>query len=221
MWVKICANTNEQDVLKAASLGADAVGFVFAASPRHVSAAQVRMICAGLPPEVERIGVFPPFDAEVIAAIVEEAGLQTVQLHGGLDLRLADWVRAVVREEISLIHTVAWRVDDPNAGTQVLKQLQELAEEHPNTRVLLDAGIGESSGGLGVAFDWVAARRVLEQVEGLRVIVAGGLTPANVLEAIQQLAPCGVDVASGVERAPGMKDEAKLAAFIAAARTHG
>lgn len=221
MWVKICANTNEHDVLKAASLGADAVGFVFAPSPRHVSAAQVRTMCAQLPPEVERVGVFAPRDAEVIAAIVAEAGLDTVQLHGGLDLRLADWMRAVVREEISLIHTVAWRVDDPDAAKQVLRQLKELAAEHPNARVLLDAKVGGISGGLGVRFDWAAARTVLEQAEGLRVIVAGGLTPLNVRQAVDQLAPYGVDVASGVEQVPGIKEEAKVAAFIAAARSAG
>ncbi len=221
MWVKICANTNLEDALEAARLGADAVGFVFAPSVRQVQAAQVRAITERMRAGLERVGVFAAGDAAEVAGAVREAGLTAVQLHGGLDLALAGRLRALLGPEIEIIHTLHWAVDSgAETEAQVRAGLAELAAADPGARVLVDAKVGAASGGLGVRFNWERARPVLREARqaGLRVIVAGGLRPENVAEAISVLAPFGVDVASGVERSPGRKDAEKLRAFMENAR---
>ena len=114
-----------------------------------------------------------------------------------------------------------WAVDaGADAEARVRASLTELADAEPGARVLVDAKVGKASGGLGVRFDWKRARPVFDEAReaGLRVIVAGGLRPENVEEAIAVLQPYGVDVASGVERSPGRKDQARLRAFIENAR---
>ena len=220
MWIKICANTNLADALLAAELGADAVGFVFARSLRQVGVAQVREIMGQLSDSVERVGVFAGGEAVRVAEAAVEAGLNAVQMHGGLDLRWADELRRQVGPEISLIHTVHWQVgEDDAAEREVRAQLQDLAAAKLGERVLIDAKIGAASGGLGVRFDWGRAKAVLEEAAtGLEVIVAGGLRPENVAEAVRTLRPFGVDVASGVERMPGQKDEDRLRSFMENAR---
>jgi phosphoribosylanthranilate isomerase len=216
MWVKICANTNVEDALAAVELGADAVGFVFAASKRQVNAAQVRAIADALPDGVERVGVFADWEAPAIAAAAVEARLTAVQLHGGVDLELASELRQRLGKGVQLIHTVHWRVgEDDTSETAVRAQLATLAA---GERVLIDAKVGAASGGLGVRFDWERARSVLAEFPGLRAIVAGGLRPENVAQAIRTFRPYGVDVASGVESAPGEKDQGKLRAFMENAR---
>jgi phosphoribosylanthranilate isomerase len=224
MWIKICANTNLVDALLAAELGADAVGFVFARSVRQVGVEQVRQITDQLPPSVERVGVFAGgelgADPAMVADAAVEAGLDTVQMHGGLDLEWAAELREQMGPAISVIHTVHWQVgEDEAAEREVRAQLRELAGAGLGERVLIDAKIGSASGGLGVRFDWRRAKAVLDEAAaGLEVIVAGGLRPENVAEAVQTLRPYGVDVASGVERRPGQKDADRLKAFIENAR---
>ena len=223
MWVKICANTNVEDALVAAEAGADAVGFVFADSVRKVTPADVREITSALPAGMERVGVFAKHSAEEILRAVELAGLTAAQLHGGLDLRLAEKLRA---RSIEVIHTLHWAVGEdassPSAGfssdQRVAAGLATLRQFEAGARVLVDAKVGMASGGLGVAFDWAAAAKVLRASAGLRVVVAGGLRPESVAEAVRVLAPWGVDVASGVEARPGKKDAEKVRAFVEKAR---
>ena len=216
MWVKICANTNLDDALLAVEYGADAVGFVFAPSKRRVTAAQVGAITALLPLDVERVGVFADWGAGEIAGAAREAHLTAIQLHGGVDLALVASLRAMLGPDMSIIHTVPWTIGEDDASAAAARsQLSQLA---PGERVLLDAKRGGASGGLGVSFNWERAAPMLRVFPGLRFIVAGGLEPDNVRGAIATLSPFGVDVASGVELAPGRKDANKLRTFIENAR---
>jgi phosphoribosylanthranilate isomerase len=220
MWIKICANTNLEDAQLAASLGADALGFVFAPSKRRVTAEQVARIAPHLPGAVERVGVFDSLDAEEIARAVRMAGLNAVQLHGGVNLELARNLRQIFAGEIKIIQAIHWQVDAEGANaTTVAQQLRQLNEEDIVDRVLIDSKVGEATGGTGVTFDWEKARAVLAQHIGTRkLIIAGGLRPENVADAISRLNPWGVDVASGVEATPGRKSSEKLAAFINSVR---
>ena len=220
MWIKICANTNLEDAQLAADLGADAVGFVFAPSKRRVTPEQVARITPHLPPTVERVGVFDSLDPEVIAAAARTAGLNTIQLHGGVDAKLARNLQKIFAGQIKIIQTIHWQVDADGANATVIAhQLGEIASEGVADRVLIDSKVGTATGGTGVPFDWEKARATLAQNAGhLKLIVAGGLRPENVAEAITRLTPWGVDVASGVEAEPGKKSREKLAAFIKNAR---
>jgi phosphoribosylanthranilate isomerase len=220
MWIKICANTNLEDAQLAAELGADAVGFVFAPSPRRVTAEEVSHITPHLPESIESVGVFPALPAGEIAAAAQEAGLNTVQLHGGVSMNLIRELDDIFNGQVRLIQTVHWQVGngDTNA-TQLAQQLREIAAEGLIDRVLIDSKVGAATGGTGVPFDWNAAQAVLAEASSkLKLIVAGGLREDNVANAILRLNPWGVDVASGVESTPGKKDPAKLAAFLRAAR---
>ena len=215
MWIKICANTNAEDALAAARLGADAVGFVFAPSKRQVTASAVRAIAEHLPDGMQRIGVVSGATVPEIVALVEQAKLTGVQLHEGVGNDAFAELRAALAPEITIIQTVHWKLED-DAGSEVRVRGQLDAAEAE--RVLVDAKLGSASGGLGVSFDWAAARPVLSCRPEIKMIVAGGLRPENVAEAIRQLQPWGVDVASGVEAAPGRKDLGRLRAFIENAR---
>ena len=236
MWIKICANTNLEDAQLAAQLGADAVGFVFAPSPRRVTPAQAALITPHLPSHIERVGVFPALDARHIAQTARIAHLDTVQLHGLVDLDLLHRLRSLLPQGVNLIQTVHWtihqeapgkfedaKLEDGNSEddspAELARHLRSLAAAYPNLRILIDSRLGQSTGGTGVSFDWTAAQTVLSTVgRPLKLIVAGGLRPQNVAQAIASLNPWGVDVASGVESSLGRKSPEKLAAFIAAAR---
>jgi phosphoribosylanthranilate isomerase len=220
MWIKICANTNLDDAQLAAELGADAVGFVFAPSPRQVTAAEVARITPHLPEGLECVGVFPALEAQQIADIAQECGLTTVQLQGGLNLELVRQLDEIFNGQVKLIQTIHWQVDDEAASAGVIaEQLQQVAAQDLVGRVLIDAKVGPALGGTGVSFDWDAARATLAEASArLKLIVAGGLREDNVADAIRRLNPWGVDVASGVEQSPGRKSREKLAAFLRAAR---
>jgi phosphoribosylanthranilate isomerase len=220
MWIKICANTNLDDAQLAAEMGADAVGFVFAPSRRQVTAAQVAEITPHLPGTVERVGVFDIHDSNEIASVAERAGLTAVQLHGGINTPLAEELHRRFEGRLRLIQTIHWQIDaeGSNAAT-VSRQLAQLNNGGVIDRVLIDSKIGQAAGGTGITFDWKEAQTVLMRSAGrLKLIVAGGLHSDNVGDAIQRLDPWGVDVASGVESAPGRKDRERLAAFIRNAR---
>ncbi|WP_263373338.1 phosphoribosylanthranilate isomerase [Granulicella aggregans] len=218
MWIKFCANTNLEDALIAAELGANAVGFVFAPSKRQVTAAQVAAITPHLPSALEKIGVFMSADALEIAEIVRSSGLTGVQLHGAFDAALVRLLREHLGEDISITQTVHWEVDGKtNNAEDLAAELKEIAQEPAIDHVLIDSKSAKGAGGTGVSFDWSEAREALAQFQG-RLIVAGGLHPANVAAAIAALNPWGVDVASGVEAEPGRKDRQKLMCFIDAAR---
>ncbi|WP_348267266.1 phosphoribosylanthranilate isomerase [Edaphobacter paludis] len=220
MWIKICANTNLDDAQMATELGADAVGFVFAPSRRRVTAKEVAQITPHLSESVERIGVFDSRYAEEIAAAVREAGLSAVQLHGGEEPVLARRLNEMFEGKIGIIQTVHWAVDEGEESAKAVRQrLKAIEASHAIERILIDSKVGQATGGTGVSFDWAAARDVLSNGDRrLKMIVAGGLHSQNVAEAILELNPWGVDVASGVEKAPGRKDRDKLAGFIRNAR---
>jgi phosphoribosylanthranilate isomerase len=220
MWIKICGNTNFDDAQLAAELGADAVGFVFAPSPRQVTAADVAHITPHLPEGLECVGVFPALAAQQIAGIAQECGLTAVQLHGGVNLELLRQLDEIFNGQVKLIQTVHWQVDADTANAAVVaEQLRQIDADGLAARVLIDTKVGSDLGGTGVSFDWDAARATLAEAgAGLKLIVAGGLRADNVADAIRRLNPWGVDVASGVEQSPGRKSPEKLAAFIRAAR---
>lgn len=218
MWVKICGNTRLEDCLLAAELGADAVGFVFAPGKRTVTAAQVAAITQQLPAGLEKVGVFTTRETDVIAATAEQAGLTAVQLHGVPDRALLE--RLSQATQCRLIQVLHWRTDLPAdvqresfAAHLAALNTWDLAES-----VLIDSQTPRASGGTGVPFDWKEVAPLLEQAQP-PVIAAGGLKPDTVASAIAMLRPWGVDVSSGVELAPGVKDPAAMAAFVHQARS--
>jgi phosphoribosylanthranilate isomerase len=219
MWVKICANTSLDDARLALELGADAVGFVFAPSARQVTPEQVAAIVPELPESAEKIGVFVAGDAAAIGDVVRATGLTGVQLHGSYDAELTRRLREGLGDRVTIIQTLHWRVDgDGSNSEEVAAQLEAIEADGFVDRVMVDSKTGKGSGGTGIAFDWRAASAIFAGSR-VRLIVAGGLRPENVAEAIGALKPWGVDVASGVEAVPGRKDPAKLLRFLENART--
>jgi phosphoribosylanthranilate isomerase len=219
MLIKLCANTNLEDALLAVELGVEAVGFVFAPSKRQVTAEQVAEITRMLPEGISKVGVFTSTNAEEILHAAKTAGLTAVQLHSAFDPKLVD---AIDAGSGSVLHVL--QVVDVPVGMDLdeLRVLLTAVLSHPYVLVaLLDASHGGVSGGTGKSFDWERTAAVVREVHeatGGRVIVAGGLNPENVGAAIAAFQPWGVDVASGVEAAPGKKDPERLRGFVAAAR---
>jgi phosphoribosylanthranilate isomerase len=204
MKIKICGITNREDAEVAVAAGADAVGFVmFRKSPRWVEPAVARSIIAGLPPFVLPVGVFVNEEAERVRVLMDECGLALAQLHGDES--------ALYCEHLGRPALKAIRLKD--RGTFLaLAEFQGLA----NVRgVLIDTFSDQAYGGTGKTVDWTLAQ---EAARSTPIILAGGLTPANVAEAIALVRPYGVDVSSGVEQSPGKKDPEKVKAFIQAAR---
>jgi phosphoribosylanthranilate isomerase len=226
MWVKICGNVSFEDAQHAIRAGADAVGFVFAAeSKRRVTVEQVADITAHLPQTAEKVGVFVEQSVAEIADIVLAAGLTGVQMHAP-NLETSAHDAALLREKLGdlgqrlrvvlVLHFSAAALDG------FAENVAQLGRNYAIDAVLIDSRIGDAVGGTGLAYDWRAAQKSLRRVPPhLRLIVAGGLTPATVREAIQTLAPWGVDVASGVEATVGKKDPLKVESFIATARQAG
>ena len=212
LWIKICANTSLTDAQLAAEAGADAVGFVFAPSPRRVTAEQAAKIVLELPAALEKIGVFVDAGFSEIAATVEAAALTGVQLHFDAPPALAAQLRERFGANLRILGVVHF---DARAG----KRVAAIARDEHIDALLVDSRTAAAVGGTGVAFDWDAARGLIFDAGGpINFIAAGGLTPENVAKAIATLRPWGVDVVSGVEAAPGRKDAAKVRAFVANAR---
>ena len=197
MFVKICGITNEDDTLLAVAMGADAVGFVFAPSPRQVAAQQVYDITRRLPPEILTVGVFRDEHPKLVLDIVNRAGLKAAQLHGNESAQTVAQVAAALR----------WVIKAYPAGSPKVAEAASLATD----LILLDA----PSPGSGRMFDWTLAGEV---PEGMRLILAGGLDPDNVADAVRAVEPWGVDVSSGVEKSPGRKDPIKLKRFVERAK---
>ncbi len=238
LWIKICANTSLEDALVAANAGADALGFVFAPSPRRVTPEQVAAIVPALPAGIEKIGVFVDAPLDEIAATVTACGLTGVQLHFSAPPTLPAQLRARFGSKLRILGVVHF--DAENAAGQAglvtghgfsraASAEREEGALAPKRRffdpatidaVLVDSRTATAVGGTGMPYDWSLAAAALFQNSGARerLIAAGGLTPENVAEAIARLKPWGVDVVSGVESAPGQKDAAKVRAFIANAR---
>lgn len=195
--IKICGIRTVEDALYCVETGADAIGFVFADSPRQVSMETARRISASLPPFISRIGVFVDTEKHVVERIAHYCGLTALQFHGGED--------PLYCRSFSLPVLKAARVktaDDINA-----------LHEYAVSAFVLDAYHPCRAGGTGVTFDWSLADKRLSRP----IILAGGLKPDNVALAIQKIRPYAVDVSSGVETA-GAKDREKIKAFINAVR---
>lgn len=199
--VKICGITRIEDALHATACGADALGFVFyERSPRCVTPETAREIIAALPPFVSVTGLFVNESRQRIEQISVFCGLDVVQLHG--DESPADCLLAPLR----VIKALRVRGPESLAGMGSFSV----------SALLLDAWSPDSYGGTGHTFNWELARSAAEQYP---VILAGGLESHNVAEAIRQVHPYGVDVSSGVESAPGIKDPELVASFIRQAKT--
>lgn len=213
LWIKICGNTSLEDAQLAFEAGADAVGYVFAASPRRITMDQVAAIARHLPEELEQIGVFVDATLEEIEFAVRACRLTGVQLHSEAGLELPAMLRARLGPALRIVRVVHF---SPEAAAHAAAIGLD-----PNVdAVLVDSRTATAVGGTGIAFDWnVAARTLFQNGEARKLLIAaGGLTPANVAEAVARLQPWGVDVSSGVEAWPGRKDPGKVREFIAKAR---
>ncbi len=195
VFVKICGITSEADALLAVGMGASAVGFIFAPSPRQMAPAAVADIVKRLPHETVTVGVFRDESPRRVIDIANQIGLGAVQLHGVESIEDTRWISSRVN----------WTIKAFPAGHRNIDRFGEYGAQS----LLIDG----TNPGSGELFDWRLAEGVIDPG---RLIVSGGLGPDNVGAAIAHLHPWGVDVASGVESAPGVKDPAKLHAFMAA-----
>ncbi len=222
VWIKICGTTNVADADQAIAAGANAVGFIFATGPRRIAPIDARNIVTVIPATIQRVGVFVNETPERVREIVDRVKLTAVQLHGD---ESPDYVRG--------LFTVARPAAAPDdrfpekraRGIRIFKviRMDEQAEEKirafTEQQGLVDAILLDSAtrvrGGSGKPFDWPAAAALMKKFDGkARFIVAGGLRPENVEEALQIMRPWGVDVVSGVEKQPGIKNPAVMRAFV-------
>jgi phosphoribosylanthranilate isomerase len=187
--VKICGITECEDALTAVGLGAGALGFVFAPSPRRILPEKARCIISAIPPFVKTVGVFVNEEAATIRELINYCGLDLVQLHGD---EPPDFCRALMPCTIKAV-----RIKD-DSGPPMCAAYQT------NVRaLLLDTYVKDKAGGTGKTFDWQLAIKIKEA--GIPVILSGGLGPANIEEAVRVVRPYAVDVNSGVEERPGKK----------------
>ncbi len=228
-WIKTCGTTNLEDARAAVGAGVDALGFVFAASPRQITTEQAERIIASMPAAVEKVGVFVNDSVVRISEIVQHVGLTAVQLHGTESLEFVHELHAKLSNGhgariIRAMKPPAAPVEASGSAALPSGILERDPETHeisagPLAAVLVDSASGLQRGGTGKTFDWQASRLFIPMMNAyVKVIIAGGLTPANVGEAIATLRPWGVDVCSGVEHRPGKKDYEKMRAFVAAVR---
>lgn len=197
--VKICGITSLNDALACVKYGADAVGFIlYNKSPRYITPDRIVHIIKRLPPFIATVGVFVNEDPDIIKDILRQTGLDIVQLHGDETPDICEMFPRVIK---------AFRVRD-HADIEDISSYRASA-------FLLDTYSKNAFGGTGMSFDW----DVVDDAKRFgNVIVAGGLTPENVSDVIMQVSPYGVDVSSGVEVSPGVKDHVKIREFIAEAK---
>jgi phosphoribosylanthranilate isomerase len=202
IWIKICGITRIEDARSAIKAGADAIGFVFAESPRKVTIKQAKTIITHLPKKVTKVGVFVNEDPQVVRKIADECALDMVQFHGeetpeycmqfrGPKLKIIKAFR--ISKKIPCIHR--YKVDF----------------------YLLDTFVKNIQGGTGKTFNWDLA--ILAKKQGVPIILSGGLNENNIKDAIRKVKPFGVDVSSGVESLPGKKVASKIQKFIELARS--
>lgn len=207
LFVKICGITRLQDADLAAELGASAVGFIFwPGSPRYIAPEAAREIVDRKSAALRTVGVFVDESVEHVRRIAELAGLDLVQLHGNESGTMARRCRAQMKlraPDPCVIKAVALRNGAP----------VDISEFDEHVLMLLDAHDPERHGGTGRAVDWDIARGV---AASRRTILSGGLTPENIRRAIAAVQPYGVDVSSGVEASPGVKDAARMKHFFEA-----
>ena len=198
MFVKICGITSEEDALLAVAMGADAVGFNFVpSSPRFLAVGRAADIAKRLPSEILTVGVFRNEAPARVVDLTHQAGLRAAQLHGHETSEDARWIRQRVPVVIKVF---------PGGDPELAR-----AADYGADIVMLDS----ASPGSGEVFDWSLAEGA---PSGLRILLAGGLTAENVAEAIERVRPWGVDVASGTESGPGVKDPSLVRRFISAAK---
>jgi phosphoribosylanthranilate isomerase len=199
--VKICGLTNAPDALAALDAGADMLGFNFCeSSPRHLTPAAAAAIVRQLPSFAVKVGVFVDAPEDLVLRAIADCGLNLLQFHGDESPEYCT--------QFGLMSMKAFRIRDE-------KSLEAMTR-YPTDAWLLDAFVPGRAGGTGRQFNWDLALEA--QKLGRPIFLAGGLTPDNVADAVRRVQPYAVDVASGVEAAPGKKDPAKVRAFIAAAR---
>jgi len=195
--IKICGITNEKDALAAARFGADALGFIFAPSPRRILPEKARQIIKALPPMVQTVGVFVDEDLGEVSLVAEMCGLDILQFHGSESAEYCDSLDRRVIKAVRL------------RNRQDLKILAKY--DGVVHALLLDTYVPDKLGGTGMSFNWQWA---VEARKYGRIILAGGLNPENVAAAISIAKPYGVDASSSVEHSPGVKDHEKMAQFI-------
>jgi phosphoribosylanthranilate isomerase len=207
LFVKICGITRVQDAELAAGLGANALGFVFwPDSPRYISAEAARAIAVNVPANVSKVGVFVDQPADEVARILEHAGLDIAQLHGH---ESPEYCRELKEKYVvsGFSRTVIKSVGMADNGSVTI------ADFDPDVVLLVDAHDPSKFGGTGKTVNWDSAREIAST---RRTILAGGLNAANVKLAVRSVRPYGVDVSSGVESAPGVKDPNRMRAFFEA-----
>jgi phosphoribosylanthranilate isomerase len=200
--VKVCGITNREDARVAADAGADAIGLIFAESPRRVSVEQARGIASGLPEGILKVGVFVDAEPEEVLRIAREVGLDYAQLHGDEPPETLAEIR--------------------DGGVGVMKALRvrnaealAAVERYEADLFLLDAWSAEARGGTGARFDWELAKSLRGRDN---IVVSGGLGPENVREAIEYFEPYGVDASSSLEERPGKKNGERVRRFVVAAK---
>ena len=199
--IKICGITKEEDALAGARFGADALGFIFAPSPRRISPDKARKIIKALPPLVQTVGVFVDEDFREVSSLAQMCGLDILQFHGS---ESADYCENFHRRVIKAV-----RLRNP-------QEIKSLARYKGVVHaLLLDTFVADKLGGTGITFNWQWA---VEAGRYGRIILAGGLNPENVAAAISMVKPYGVDASSSLEHSPGIKDHEKMRQFIAKVR---
>jgi len=236
-WVKICGITNLEDARTAVEAGADALGFVFyEKSPRNVDPETVGAITREIPAHIEKVGVFVGNLPENFLELVHRLGLTASQVHVGLHVHSANETKAYdvgcfspgFKNYTSM--PAEWFIESEESANRFISNAARSAQvirSRPGGEqlldffqtIFLDSGSLQQPGGTGLTFDWQKAAPIVERMKTvMRVVVAGGLNPTNVTDAMDILNPWGVDVSSGVEAKPGKKDPEKVKAFITAVR---
>lgn len=194
-WVKICGITNIEDGLKASLLGVDALGFIFAPSPRSIDPEVAREIIKALPRPPLRVGVFVDEASEEVLRVAKYCGLDCLQFHGSESKEYCNRFSHFIIKAIQIYN---------------INSLKKI-ESYSKTMILLDSYSPNQAGGTGNPFSW----DIVREIKGKRdFILSGGLNPQNVGKAIRRLRPWGVDVCSGVEISPGRKDHLKMENFL-------
>jgi phosphoribosylanthranilate isomerase len=202
VFTKVCGITNPGDARAAADAGADAIGLIFAESPRKVTLEEARKVSVGLPENILKVGVFVDAEPGEVLEIAREVGLDLAQLHGD-----------ETPETVAAIR---------NAGLPVMKALRVrnmealgALERYEADLFMLDAWSARARGGTGETFDWGLAKSVKGRGN---IVVSGGLTPENVREAVEFFEPYGVDASSSLEERPGKKSGERVRRFVRAAK---
>ena len=235
-WVKICGITNLEDAQTAVEAGADALGFVFyEKSPRNVAPETARTIISEIPAHIEKIGVFVGNDPNSLHELARSVGLTGSQcqfaphLGSENDAIVPDFNCFPNGFKSYTSMPAKWFIESEEFANRFISRAAQAGimqtRETGDTfldcfgTIFLDSGTLQQPGGTGVAFDWQKAAPTVHRMKQLiRVVIAGGLNPANVTELIHTLEPWGVDVSSGVEAKPGSKDPEKVRSFITAVR---